>query len=266
MVLIFGLFWVQICFNNATAIRKSGVNLFLEISNIEKSLQSTSDEINHINIPAMKVHQSVSGGDNLVVGNLIGSTNKQAKLFKKKADEFYRSIMGKLKMSQPSNMYMILAVLFCTFGFCYYLGYIRRRKYISLFGFVITVACGTMLIFLMGALITDAYLLKELCTIVITNDTKLQNKEIIEIKTTMSNIAEYHLEKYLHCYNFEFNESIKMQVLNIDIAQLALFKASKIVLSKLDATLASNAGINRNPTTVMELINAKTKYSKLEKE
>jgi len=132
-----------------------------------------------------------------------------------------------------------------------------------LFGFIIAVFSGTFLIFLLGGLVDDLYIFKEVCNVIVTKDTKLQTQEIIDIRASMSNIAEYHLEKYLHCYNFDFNEMVRTQILNMDVAQLALFKASKIVLGDLSDTLATNSKINKVPVGIPELIANKGNYMKL---
>lgn len=182
---------------------------------------------------------------------------------KKKAHALYNDIMESTNMSKPSYMYMILFILGVMFGFYYYQGYTKHAKYISLFGFIITIFSGTFLLFLLGGLVDDLYIFKEVCNVIVTKDTKLQSQEIIDIRASMSNIAEYHLEKYLHCYNFDFNEMVRTQILNMDVAQLALFKASKIVLGDLSDTLASNSKINKVPLGVPELIANKGNYMKL---
>jgi len=107
------------------------------------------------------------------------------------------------------------------------------------------------------------YIFKEVCNVVVTKDTKLQSKEIIDIRASLSNIAEYHLEKFLHCYNFDFNEMVRTQILNMDVAQLALFKASKIVLGGLSDSLSKNSNINKYPSGIPELIANKGNYMKL---
>jgi len=85
----------------------------------------------------------------------------------------------------------------------------------------------------MGGIVSDLYMFKEVCKVVVTKDTKLQSQDLLDIKEAMSSIAEYHLEQYLHCYNFDFNETIRTQIMNMDVAQLALFKASRIILGGL---------------------------------
>lgn len=132
-----------------------------------------------------------------------------------------------------------------------------------MFGFIITIFCGTFLLFLLGGLVDDLYIFKEVCNVVVTKDTKLQSKEIIDIRASLSNIAEYHLEKFLHCYNFDFNEMVRTQILNMDVAQLALFKASKIVLGGLSDSLSKNSNINKYPSGIPELIANKGNYMKL---
>lgn len=86
---------------------------------------------------------------------------------------------------------------------------------------------------------------------------------MIDIKHKMSTIAEYHLEKYLHCYNFDFNEMIKTQIMNMDVAQLALLKSSKIILSGLSDSLAKISKIDKNPKGIPELLANKGNYMKL---
>lgn len=115
----------------------------------------------------------------------------------------------------------------------------------------------------MGSLVDDMYIFKELCNVIVTKDTKLQSRDMKTIKKSMSSIAEYHMEKYLHCYNFEFNEMIRTQIINMDVAQLALLKSSKIILAQLSDSLAKLSNVDKHPKDIPSLLSNKGNYMKL---
>lgn len=120
LVIGFGLLYVQICFNNTKKIRHSGTTLYSQIRHVTKTLRRVSAGIGAVNVPGQKVPQSASGGDELVVSDVINDSKIHEIAFQKKAHALYNDIMESTKMSKPSQMYMILFIVAVMFGFYYY--------------------------------------------------------------------------------------------------------------------------------------------------
>lgn len=120
LVIGFGLLYVQICFANTKKIRTSGTTLYSQIRHLTKTLRDTSAGIGAVNVPGQKVPQSASGGDELVVSDVINDSKVHEIAFQKKAHALYNDIMESTNMSKPSLMYMILFIVAVMFGFYYY--------------------------------------------------------------------------------------------------------------------------------------------------
>ena len=70
---------------NTQKIRESGNSLYAQIRQITKDLERTSEKIGAINVPGQKVPQSASGGDDLVVSDVINDSKAHEIAFNKKA-------------------------------------------------------------------------------------------------------------------------------------------------------------------------------------
>jgi hypothetical protein len=116
-----------------------------------------------------------------------------------------------------------------------------------------------MCVFEMGSLIGDQYIFKDLCGFLATTDPGYQSSGNKLLGKNFSDNRDLIVE-YIHCYDFDFQKMVREQIVNMSVAQLALFKAAVLDIKELNSNYKQEAA--KVPANVSEFIMMKEPLAK----
>jgi len=103
--------------------------------------------------------------------------------------------------------------------------------------------------------------MKDICSVFAGLDTQALHVKNQSTQTSITK-ASLSLNFYFGCYDIGATIAIKQQLMNIGVAELALFKASKLDIASIDPEVAKNAKIS-NPKNIKALLAQEASISTL---
>lgn len=142
-----------------------------------------------------------------------------------------------------------------------------KRKGVTLITVVVFIILGSIIICQMGNLISQEYMFVKMCKFFIYEDPKNASGKDERSLSQEWNMAKIGVGYYLHCYNLNFQQEIKQQIINIGVVQLALYKSCKADIDEFnkeakkqdDTAKGTYKAQIPSPKNVQDLLNLKSK-------